>query len=54
MQGVLPPGDTCIAATPRNFKGRMGSNEAEIYLASAATVTASAIKGEIVDPREVI
>lgn len=54
MQGVLPPGDKCIAATPRNFRGRMGSNEAEIYLASAATVTASAIKGEIVDPREVI
>jgi 3-isopropylmalate/(R)-2-methylmalate dehydratase large subunit len=54
MQGVLPPGDKCIAATPRNFKGRMGSNESEIYLASAATVTASAIKGEIVDPREVM
>jgi 3-isopropylmalate/(R)-2-methylmalate dehydratase large subunit len=54
MQGVLPPGDKCIAATPRNFKGRMGSNEAEIYLASPATVTASAIKGEIVDPREVM
>lgn len=54
MQGVLAAGDRCIAATPRNFKGRMGSNEAEIYLASAATVTASAIKGEIVDPREVI
>lgn len=54
LQGVLPAGDKCIAAAPRNFKGRMGSNEAEIYLASAATVTASAIKGEIVDPREVM
>ncbi len=54
MQGVLAAGERCIAATPRNFKGRMGSNEAEIYLASAATVTASAIKGEIVDPREVV
>jgi 3-isopropylmalate/(R)-2-methylmalate dehydratase large subunit len=54
MQGVLAAGERCIAATPRNFKGRMGSNEAEIYLASAATVTASAIKGEIVDPREVM
>ena len=54
MQGVLAEGERCIAATPRNFRGRMGSNEAEIYLGSAATVTASAIKGEIVDPREVM
>jgi len=54
FQGVLAKGEKCIAAAPRNFKGRMGSPEAEIYLATPETVTASAIKGEIVDPREVI
>ncbi|PJR13437.1 aconitase/3-isopropylmalate dehydratase large subunit family protein [Sinorhizobium meliloti] len=48
--GVLGPGETCITASTRNFKGRMGDPSARIYMASPATVAASAVAGVVAHP----
>lgn len=50
--GAIAPGETCISSTNRNFIGRMGSKEAQVYLASPISVAAAAIEGKIVDPRK--
>ncbi len=52
--GVLAEGETVITTATRNFRGRMGSRESNVYLASPYTVAASAVAGRVIDPREVV
>ena len=52
--GLIGPGEVSLSTSNRNFKGRQGSTEGKVYLCSPATAAASAITGEITDPREVL
>lgn len=53
-KGLIGAGEACVSTSNRNFRGRMGSNDGFIYLASALTAAAAAVTGRLGDPREVI
>jgi 3-isopropylmalate/(R)-2-methylmalate dehydratase large subunit len=52
--GVLAEGERAVATTNRNFVGRMGHTKSEVYLSNPAVAAASAIKGKIADPKDIV
>jgi 3-isopropylmalate/(R)-2-methylmalate dehydratase large subunit len=52
--GILADQEVCISSTNRNFRGRMGHNQAQVYLGSPYSVAAAAVAGRIIDPREML
>ena len=52
--GILAAGERCVSTTNRNFVGRMGSTQSEVYLANPAVAAASAVLGRIAGPEEVV
>ena len=52
--GILAAGERCVSTTNRNFRGRMGHVDSEVYLASPAVAAASAILGRIAEPKKVL
>ena len=52
--GVLAKGERALATTNRNFRGRMGHIESKVYLSNPAVAAASAIKGRVCHPEEVV
>jgi len=52
--GILAAGERCVSTTNRNFRGRMGHVDSEVYLASPAVAAASAVMGRIAEPKEVL
>ena len=52
--GVLAAGERAVSTTNRNFRGRMGHTDSEVYLSNPAVAAASAVAGRIVSPKEVL